>query len=141
VLTHVTQPARRLFARALVVVTDYSSAAFDAAYIERPVVYFQFDRDRVFRGEHHGRRGYFDYERDGFGPVTESCEQAQDAIITAVEKGPQPVPEYLARVERTFPVRNGRATRRVYRAIVRSQQRVAPTLTEPQTVERSRPSQ
>ncbi|MFP5283840.1 MAG: CDP-glycerol:glycerophosphate glycerophosphotransferase, partial [Actinomycetes bacterium] len=37
---------QRLFARAAVLVTDYSSIAFNAAYIDRPVVYFQFDAER-----------------------------------------------------------------------------------------------
>jgi hypothetical protein len=128
---------RETFARARVLVTDYSSMAFNAAYIERPVVYFQFDRDRVRSGEHLGRPGYFDYARDGFGPLTESREQALAAIEDAVEKGPHPAPEYLARIEAAFPVRDGRCTRRTYRAIVRSQQRVP----RAQTVDRSRPSQ
>ena len=40
-----------------VLVTDYSSIAFNAAYIERPVVYFQFDADRVLGGAHVGQPG------------------------------------------------------------------------------------
>ena len=130
------QSVRETFARSRVLVTDYSSMAFNAAYIERPVVYFQFDRERVLSGEHLGRRGYFDYERDGYGPVAHTCEQALAAITATVEQGPHPAPEYLARIEEAFPVRDGRCTRRVYRAIVQSQQRVPR-----QTVERSRPSQ
>ena len=130
------EDVRETFARARVLVTDYSSMAFNAAYIERPVVYFQFDRERVLSGEHLGRRGYFDYHQHGYGPVTETCEQALAAIVEAVEQGPHPAPEYLARIEEAFPVRDGKCTRRVYRAIVRSQQRVPR-----QTVERSRPSQ
>ena len=39
------------FARSAVLVTDYSSMAFNAAYMDRPVVYFQFDA-----AAGHGRR-------------------------------------------------------------------------------------
>ena len=38
-------------------VTDYSSLAFEMAYLERPVVYFQFDQERFFNGGHAYRRG------------------------------------------------------------------------------------
>ena len=44
-LSYQDHTVQELFARAAVLVTDYSSIAFNAAYIERPVVYFQFDGD------------------------------------------------------------------------------------------------
>jgi glycosyltransferase involved in cell wall biosynthesis len=43
------------FARAAVLVTDYSSTAFNAAYIDRPTVYFQFDADRIAADVRAGR--------------------------------------------------------------------------------------
>ncbi|MBE7186963.1 CDP-glycerol glycerophosphotransferase family protein [Jatrophihabitans endophyticus] len=108
------------FARARVLITDYSSMFFNAAYIERPVVYFQFDRERVLQGGHLGRRGYFDYERDGFGPVTVTASEAIGAVIKAVENGPAPDPFYLERIRATFPDRDGRCCERVADAIAES---------------------
>jgi hypothetical protein len=116
---------RELFARARVVVTDYSSMAFNAAYIERPIVYFQFDRDRMFGGGHVGRGGYFDYERDGYGPVTFSADDAVAAVVDAIEFGAQPRPEYLQRINDAFPVRDGNCCERVYQAIRQSSRKVA----------------
>ena len=63
--------------------TDYSSIAFNAAYIDRPTVYFQFDGELVLNGGHVGRRGYFDYVRDGFGPVTTELDDAVQASSRA----------------------------------------------------------
>ena len=57
-----------------------------------PVVYFQFDPDAVLAGEHIGRAGYFDYERDGFGPVATSTEAAIEAIVAQIAHGPRPTP-------------------------------------------------
>lgn len=139
VLRYDGQDVRTMFARARVLVTDYSSVAFDAAYIERPVVYFQFDRARVWSGEHVGRPGYFDYERDGFGPTAETLEEVVPAIIDTVELGPHPRPEYAARIAETFPSRDGRCAERTFRAIRGSTRRVPKP--DAQTVERSRPSQ
>jgi glycosyltransferase involved in cell wall biosynthesis len=117
VLRFAGHDVRGAFARARVLVTDYSSIAFNAAYIERPVVYFQFDRVRVQRGGHLGRRGYFDYDRDGFGPVATSLEAVLPAISETVRCGPSPRPEYLARMSEAFPERDGRCTERVFLAI------------------------
>jgi hypothetical protein len=117
------QNVQELFARARVVVTDYSSMFFNAAYIERPVVYFQFDRDRVNAGWHLGRKGYFDYERDGYGPVTLTSDEALAAITKTVESGPEPDPMYLDRMRTSFPDRDGRCCERVADVIAESTRR------------------
>jgi glycosyltransferase involved in cell wall biosynthesis len=134
---------RETFARARVLVTDYSSMAFNAAYIERPVVYFQFDRDRVLSGAHLGRRGYFDYQQHGYGPVADTLDEAVHAIVDTVDHGPQPSAEYLDRINAAFPERDGKCTERTFHAIARTAKRVPRRLAtgNGHTVERSRPSQ
>ena len=42
----------------VLMVTDYSSMSFNAAYLDEPVVYFQFDAERVAGGAHVGQPGY-----------------------------------------------------------------------------------
>jgi glycosyltransferase involved in cell wall biosynthesis len=111
------------FARARVLVTDYSSIAFNAAYLERPVVYFQFDADAVLSGAHVGQRGYFDYERDGFGPVTPDVGSTVAAIREALAHGGAPLPTYLKRIEATFPQRDGGCCERVVQAVLASTRR------------------
>ncbi len=108
---------QKLFASAAVLLTDYSSMAFNTAYVDRPVVYFQFDADLVVSGGHVGRAGYFDYERDGFGPVTTTATDAVAAIGEIVERGCTPAPEYAERIERTFVQRDGRCCERVVHEI------------------------
>lgn len=49
-------------------ITDYSSVAFEMAYLNKYVIYYQFDEDEFFLS-HTVRHGYFDYRKDGFGPV------------------------------------------------------------------------
>lgn len=117
---------RKLFARSRILVTDYSSMAFNAAYIDRPVVYFQFDRDRVLGGGHVGRAGYFDYERDGFGPVALDLDTAVDSITKTVMEGPHPAPMFSERIAATFPQRDGKCCRRVV-AEIRASHRPAPS--------------
>lgn len=106
-----------LYAHCGLLVTDYSSVAFNLAYLDRPVVYFQFDREAMFAGAHVGRQGYFDYERDGFGPVAGDLEAAERAIVRSIDGGAQPDAEYQARIDATFPVRDGGACARVVAAV------------------------
>ena len=117
-LSYEGQDPQELFARSRAVVTDFSSIAFNAAYLDRPVVYYQFDADSVFTGGHVGRRGYFDYARDGFGPVVETHEAAVDATVAALAHGPSPLPEYQARIDATFTLRDGRCCERVVARIL-----------------------
>lgn len=119
-LTFAGNNAQRLFARAALLVTDYSSMAFNAAYIDRPTVYFQFDKERVMAGSHVGRQGYFDYVRDGFGPVTYELDDAVDTIVESLKNGPTPTSEYARRIESTFTLRDGRCCERVVEEIERS---------------------
>src|SRR4029077_10737454 len=93
-LSYEGQDPQELFARARVLVTDFSSVAFNAAYLERPVVYYQFDAESVLGGGHTGRQNYFEYPRDGFGPVADTRDVAVDAVIEALTHGPSPLPEY-----------------------------------------------
>lgn len=108
---------RQHFLRTALMVTDYSSMAFNVAYLGRPVVYFHFDADLMFGGGHVGRGGYFKYERDGFGPVTSTVNTTLDAVAEMAASAPQPPPEYRIRIERTFPYRDGHACARVVAAI------------------------
>jgi glycosyltransferase involved in cell wall biosynthesis/CDP-glycerol glycerophosphotransferase (TagB/SpsB family) len=106
-----------LYARCALLVTDYSSVAFNIAYIDAPVVYFQFDRDEMLGGAHIGRRGYFDYAEHGFGPVALDADSAIEAIVASIKYGPVPTDLYQARIDRTFTDRDGRACARVVAAI------------------------
>ena len=117
VLSYSAADVQDLIARALVTVTDYSSVVFDAAAVRRPVIYYQFDRDRVFSGGHFLRRGYFDYERDGFGPVVADPEALVENIRAVLDAGVSSL--YAERIERTFPRLDGKNCERVVSAIKR----------------------
>jgi glycosyltransferase involved in cell wall biosynthesis/CDP-glycerol glycerophosphotransferase (TagB/SpsB family) len=108
---------QELYARCALLVTDYSSVAFNAAYLDRPVVYFQFDREQIMSGGHLGRQGYYEYLRDGFGPVVIDVPEAETAIVATIDNGPCPAAEYQTRIDQIFPNRDGRACARVVAAI------------------------
>src|SRR5690606_34093541 len=108
---------QRILARARVVATDYSSLAFDAAFIDRPVLYFQFDADTFFDGSHAYRRGYFDYETQGFGPVCAEVGPAARALAEIVDRSGEVEPVYARRAAQAFAFRDAGASERAVTAI------------------------
>lgn len=104
-------------AQASIFVTDYSSTLFDAAYLETPSVYYQFDRDEFFSGKHTSSVGYFDDERDGFGPIVLNQQELELAVREIVDNGYKPSEKYLQRMNETFPWRDGLCCQRAYEVI------------------------
>lgn len=116
VIRHADVDIRAILARSRMMITDYSSIAFDMAYLYRHVVYYQFDRDEFFGGRHVFTPGYFDYVDDGFGPVASDLDdviKSVEAVLTGSAD-----PAYGERMQRTFPLRDGRNCERTYQAIV-----------------------
>lgn len=104
---------QNIFRENALLITDYSSVAFDFSYMKKPVVYCQFDRDSFFKG-HTYKKGYFDYEEDGFGPVCYSFEETIDTIIDYIKIGCQMEDIYQQRVEEFFKWNDRNNCRRVY---------------------------
>ena len=106
-------PYRDVYATSNLIITDYSSAVFDFAYLRKPVLYCQFDDIEFFGGSHSYTKGYFSYERDGFGEVTYDLESTIDKIIEYVENGCQLKEVYKDRIERFFAFNDQNNCRRV----------------------------
>lgn len=103
--------------RAAVLVTDFSSLAFDFAYLGKRVIYAQFDGDEIFSGAHSYKKGYFDYVRDGFGPVVSTVDETIDEIVRDMESGAQLEEPYRRRADDFFAFRDSANCERVISAI------------------------
>lgn len=111
-------PYRRVFAESDLILTDYSSVVFDFVYLRKPVVYTQFDREEFYSGEHVYGKGYFDYERDGFGEVETDYEATVDRLIEYMENGFRLKDEYRARIDGFFAFSDRENCRRVTEKIL-----------------------
>ena len=108
---------QNLFCRAATMITDYSSVAFEMAYLNKSILYYQFDHDFVFGNGHTINEGYFDYTENGFGPVCYDENELLKALEHSLKRDTQPDKEYSDRIENTFPQRDGMCCQRVYDAI------------------------
>jgi CDP-glycerol glycerophosphotransferase (TagB/SpsB family) len=87
----------------------------DVACQKKPVVSYQFDRETFRKG--HLPAGYFDYARDGFGPVTETVPEALSALKETIGHECRMEPPYGERVDRFFTLRDANASERTTEAI------------------------
>lgn len=92
-------------------ITDYSSVYMDFAYMQKPVVYFQFDYEE-YRDKQHPE-GYFNYEKDGFGPIFRKPEDLLKAISIAKTKREK----YIKRCKDFFPVNDYKNSERVFNVL------------------------
>ena len=67
---------QELFKDSDLLITDYSSIAFDFSYMKKPIIYYQHDDDYNFK------EGYFKYKTMGFGDVITD----ENILIGKIEK-------------------------------------------------------
>lgn len=106
----------QLFCESKLLITDYSSVAFDFAYMKKPVLYYQFDIDEFF-GKHTYTKGYFDYEEMGFGPVCYEYEKIIYELLQLLNKECIIDKKYEQRVENFFEFTDYDNCKRVYEEI------------------------
>ncbi|MGG7058099.1 CDP-glycerol glycerophosphotransferase family protein [Clostridium tertium] len=69
----------KLISNSKFVLTDYSSVAIDAAFINIPIGYYQFDKESFFENQPYNKR--IDYEMEGLGVVLYTEEEIVDYLV------------------------------------------------------------
>jgi CDP-glycerol glycerophosphotransferase (TagB/SpsB family) len=100
-----------------VLITDYSSVFFDYLAVDRPIVFFPYDRST-----YTGRRGlYFDYDAVTPGPIAADSEEfcsTLETVLTAVASGDDPYAAERRQLRTRFcPVSSGNASQAVYETV------------------------
>jgi hypothetical protein len=106
-----------LLMRCSLLITDYSSVFFDVGYMEKPVIYYQFDVDDFLK--YHYQKGYFSYEKHGFGPVVHTEEALLSAIYDCAGDDFRMKKEYKDRLDAFYSVRDERNCERTYQVLCR----------------------
>ncbi|MGQ2736578.1 CDP-glycerol:glycerophosphate glycerophosphotransferase [Campylobacter coli] len=105
-----------LFCNSSLMITDYSSVAFEMAYLEKPVIYYQFDKEEFFTS-HTLQKGYFDYKKDGFGPVVENQENLLKELEILLKNNYKPFGIYKNNIDLTFVFKDRRCCERIYKKL------------------------
>ena len=107
-----------MFKKGSLLLTDYSSVQFDFAYLKKPIIYCQPDRDEFF-ASHTYVPGYFDYEQHGFGPVTYSAKDAISLLCAYMENGCVIQRKYEDRIESTFKFKDKSNCQRILNEVLK----------------------
>lgn len=111
---------QKVFNHGSLLITDYSSVAFDFAYLKKPVLYYHYSRDYHF----NLKESYFDYETMGFGEVCRNEDELVDFIIEYMKNNCQLKEEYEKRIKAYFLFGDQNNSMRVYDAIRRLPRKV-----------------
>lgn len=107
-----------LFGKSSLLITDYSSVAFEMGYLRKPVLYYQFDEEE-FYANHSYTKGYFDYRTDGFGPVVTAEEDLLRELENLLQNNCKVGEPYKSNIENTFAFRDGKCCERIYQEILK----------------------
>ena len=99
-------------------ITDYSSIFFDFGYIKKPVIYTHFDYED-YRNTHY-QKGYFDYKKNGFGPICNNIQCTVSEIIIEIQNNCKLKKKYLKRIKRFFIFFDQNNSQRIFYEILKS---------------------
>lgn len=113
-----TESIHTLLSTASMLITDYSSVFFDAAYVGMPIAYYQFDYEEYRK--YHFSEGYYSYEQHGYGPVIKDENKLVNFIRDSFDGYSFKRDEiYKLRCEEHFEYMDTNNCRRTYEAIKR----------------------
>ena len=105
-----------IFKSGSLLITDYSSVAFDFAYLKKPIIYYQFDENEFFKN-HTYSKGYFSYSEDGFGEVIKNEKELVNLIESKLSNNCKMDLEYIKRVDNFFKYNDKNNSERILKAI------------------------
>lgn len=98
-----------------VLITDFSSVFFDYGYMEKPMIFYQFDEEE-FRRQHYSE-GYFNYRRDAFGKVVTEENEVLAELEKILSSGCKMSRAYLGKVSEFFELKDRNNSERNFCAI------------------------
>ena len=102
-----------LFKKGSLLITDYSSVAFDFAYLKKPVLYYQYGEDYHFNLD----ESYFDYDTMGFGEVCRTEKELIEMISEYMDNDCKMKEKHAHNVEDYFLFTDKNNCMRVHEAI------------------------
>ena len=103
---------QELFKTSDLLITDFSSIAFDFSYMKKPVIYYQYAKDYNFK------EGYFKYKTMGFGEVIEDERELIKLTNEYLTNNCEMKDIYRHRVDTFYKYNDKNNCRRVYDAIL-----------------------
>ena len=108
---------QKLLKDSALLITDYSSVSLDFAYMNKPLIYYQFDQEEFIKN--HLDSGYFSYSKDGFGPVIIEENNLVKKICNYIDNDYEIEKKYQKRCDDFFELRDQNNSERIYEELKR----------------------
>ena len=99
-----------------ILITDYSSVFFDFGYLKKPIIYYQEDKEEFYKDQLYDK-GYFDYEKMGFGPAYEEYDKFIEDLINTINNDCILAAKYEKKINEFFTFNDNKNCERVYKEI------------------------
>ncbi|MCC8028869.1 MAG: CDP-glycerol glycerophosphotransferase family protein, partial [Lachnospiraceae bacterium] len=107
-------PMSRRVQECAMIISDYSSIIFDAVYLHKPVLLFQFDQEEYLRS----RESYVDLESDLPGQVVHTTGEMIQAMTHLIESDFRAAPSFEEKRRRYFDYEDGCNSERIHQTIL-----------------------
>lgn len=107
--------------KASLLITDFSSIFTDVAYMNKPIIYYQYDKED-YTIKHvcaDLNSSYFDFEKDGFGEITSNESELIDTIDVYIQSNFNLKDKYQNRINKFFSLHDNNNCERIYNEIKR----------------------
>lgn len=96
-------------------ITDYSSASWDVYYMQKPVIFYQYDYEKYL--EKQG--SYLNLEKGVFGTRVTEFNEFLEALKNCIADGFKDSPQSEVNIDKYLPLRDGKHRKRIYSAIMK----------------------
>lgn len=109
-----TVPLNEIIKKCSMLITDYSSVCWDVYYLNKPVLFYQFDYDMYMQA--HG--SYMNMEQELFGERYIDYNELIDGIQECVNSGFEQKEDYIKLADYYFEYRDNDNSKRTYEYII-----------------------
>lgn len=110
---------KELIKRASLLVTDYSSISYDFAYLNKPIIYAQFDKNKIIYTHYYSDCMPLDYEKEGFGKVVYDFDSLKRELINFIIKKGSFSKKYEKNAKNVFIYLDKNNSKRIYEEIIK----------------------
>lgn len=112
-----TYDIQELLKSSAIMITDYSSVHFDFAYMKKPVIYYQFDKEEFLNKQYTS--GMFVFETMGFGPLVYEKKHLIREIQDSWKSGFSVQKIYNDRMHKFYQIYDDNNCERVYDEVIK----------------------
>lgn len=111
---------QELLKKGSLLITDFSSIFTDFAYMHKPIIYYQYDKEEFYARHFPKGTGdsYYDFEKDGFGKVTKTEKKLLQEIEYYLEHNFQEREVYSKRINDFFLLHDQNNCQRIFEEIM-----------------------